>query len=248
MDKVLLYFSLKYNGDWDKIYKALDSKEKINYADLDNVTNNIECNFLTILNSMYPLSLKSSYKPPFVLFYKGNLSLISKYNKTIAVIGGENFNDYGYKATKKILSEFKKEQQIIMTYENNGLNEEILNYCREDNLKNIFILTTGIKNYLRKTSEMSNNDSLLVLSENYNLPIDDNKNHINRLISSFAKVVLFTQFSDQDMLFDLINFLLSEGKEIFAFPSFDDQYNSTNQLIKMGAKLTESAKDIIFYS
>ncbi|WP_342264496.1 hypothetical protein [Spiroplasma endosymbiont of Clivina fossor] len=29
MEKVLLYFVIKYNGNWDKVYEALDQKEKI---------------------------------------------------------------------------------------------------------------------------------------------------------------------------------------------------------------------------
>lgn len=29
MEEILLYFSLKYQGDFDKIYQALERKEKV---------------------------------------------------------------------------------------------------------------------------------------------------------------------------------------------------------------------------
>ena len=37
MDKILAYFSIKYEGDWDSIYKAINQKERIDQDELDRV-------------------------------------------------------------------------------------------------------------------------------------------------------------------------------------------------------------------
>jgi hypothetical protein len=88
MEQVLLYFTLKYKGNWDKIYDALDKKERVNQADLDAVSAKIVgCKYLTVLDVAYPNSLRQSYRPPFVIFYKGDISMIYKTYDTVGVIG-----------------------------------------------------------------------------------------------------------------------------------------------------------------
>ncbi|WP_026389726.1 hypothetical protein [[Acholeplasma] multilocale] len=60
MDWVLLFFTLKYNGDWEKIYKALEAKEKIEPVDLEEIKKTYSGNFLAITNPLYPNHLKHS--------------------------------------------------------------------------------------------------------------------------------------------------------------------------------------------
>jgi hypothetical protein len=88
MEQVLLYFTLKYKGNWDKIYDALDKKERVNQADLDAVSAKIVgCKYLTILDVAYPNNLRQGYRPPFVIFYKGDINLIYKNYDIVGVLG-----------------------------------------------------------------------------------------------------------------------------------------------------------------
>lgn len=108
MENVLLYFSLKYNETWDKIYQALESKEKITYKELEDVTTRISSDFITILSPLYPNYLKNTHKPPFVIYYKGDISLLSKYTKTVAMVGGSEINDYSKNNIEKLIKDFSK--------------------------------------------------------------------------------------------------------------------------------------------
>ena len=245
MDKVLLYFSLKYEGDWDKIYKALENKEKISHTSLENVVNQIDSDYITILSHLYPQNLKATYKPPFVLFYKGNIENLAQYNHTFGVVGGSRFDDHGYQIAKKFLKEFNHRQRVVVTYDNDGLNKELINYCRAENYKNIFILKGGMHTYLTKYQEIILTSNELVLSELYNESKIDGAQYVNRLMSALSRGLLFVQYGSGDNFNNLINFSLNEGKEIFAVPSLDSSFNQTNQLIRSGAKLTESIDDII---
>ncbi|WP_339022443.1 DNA-processing protein DprA [Spiroplasma endosymbiont of Crioceris asparagi] len=85
MNKILLYFAIKYNGDWDKIYSALKEKEQIAKEDLNRVINDVKYQFITILDNDYPEGFKEVYKPPFVLFYKGDKNILKLDNKIALV-------------------------------------------------------------------------------------------------------------------------------------------------------------------
>ena len=69
---ILIALSLKHNGDWDKIYEDIQNKTLVE----DTYTQQAENikNVITILDEEYPQQLKNSFKPPFVLFYKGNIN------------------------------------------------------------------------------------------------------------------------------------------------------------------------------
>ena len=65
--EVLLYFTLKYGGDWEKIYKAICTKEDIDYEDAERVVDEYPGEYITMLDKEYPEILKHTYHPPFVL-------------------------------------------------------------------------------------------------------------------------------------------------------------------------------------
>ena len=65
--EILLYLTLKYDNDWNKIYKAISNKEDIDYEDAEKVVDECPNEYITILDKEYPDILKHTYKPPFVL-------------------------------------------------------------------------------------------------------------------------------------------------------------------------------------
>ena len=75
---VLVYLACKYEGDWAKIYHAISHKEQVNEEDVKETLGRLECNTLVLLEEEYPEKLKQCYNPPFVLFYKGDISLLNE--------------------------------------------------------------------------------------------------------------------------------------------------------------------------
>jgi DNA processing protein len=79
------------------IYQALEKKEKVSLDEIEVIKKRIknqELNVITILDSEYPEALKFAYKPPFVIFYKGDLEILK--NKFINLTG--NYNNENSKA------------------------------------------------------------------------------------------------------------------------------------------------------
>ena len=84
MKEILLYFSIKYFGNWEKIYKAIENKEDVDFEKIKSYEEEYEGKYFTILDKEYPTKLKMVDKPPFVLFFKGDLSLLNS-GKTILI-------------------------------------------------------------------------------------------------------------------------------------------------------------------
>ncbi|AUM62514.1 DNA-processing protein DprA [Spiroplasma monobiae] len=248
MENVLLYFSIKYNGDWDKIYHALDTKEKITHKDLDEISSRIECNFITILSPLYPTYLKNTHKPPFVIYYEGDITLLSKYHKTIALVGGGDVDDYGVKNIEKLMEELNAENSVFSTIESTGVNSEVLDYAFKNEYKVIQVLEESMKDYLKKTIDLKERKNFLAISEFYENEKNINTqstDYSNRMICGISKGVVFIQFKINEPINKLFSFAINEGKEIFAVPDRNFSKNGTNKLIKNGAKLVENAKDIL---
>ena len=67
---ILLYLTLKYGNDWDKIYASIQNREDIDYEDAEKVLDEYPGECITILDEEYPAILKQCYKPPFVLLIR----------------------------------------------------------------------------------------------------------------------------------------------------------------------------------
>ena len=73
MEEILLYFALKYQGDFHAIMTAIENKEQVDKDEAKVLKARLKAHYLTILSPLYPTSLKNIQCPPFVLFYHGNM-------------------------------------------------------------------------------------------------------------------------------------------------------------------------------
>lgn len=72
---IILHFAVKYGNDWDKIYKALKSKEKVTKEEKKEIVkltiiDDKFKNAITISDSGYPVEMTMVNKPPFVVWKK----------------------------------------------------------------------------------------------------------------------------------------------------------------------------------
>lgn len=246
MNKVLLYFALKYQGDWDKIYMALEKKELIDFEELKSMEQKINCSYVTILDDNYPQSFKNIIKPPFILFYNGNLSLLNDQKLIISIFGKNKIDNYLYRIINDLVSKIIDNKIIITGFESECeiLINEIANIKQKDN---IIILSNGLDCIANdKNIELINNS--LIMSE-YPFELEINFSHINacnRLIAGISStlLVLPTQFTKE--IINLSNYFIKENKDIFIIPNQIYEKSNINQLIKEGAKLVEVINDILF--
>lgn len=79
MQKILIAFSQKYDGDFNSILEALKTKEKLSKNEIVTYNEDVEENVTTIISEDYPFALQLIPSPPVVLYYDGNIELMSKY-------------------------------------------------------------------------------------------------------------------------------------------------------------------------
>lgn len=75
MRTILLYFFIKYNENWDKIYKALETKERIDLEKIEKLDQEVskgKYNFIAIVDDNYPKEFMEIYKPPFIVMLDEN--------------------------------------------------------------------------------------------------------------------------------------------------------------------------------
>ena len=144
LEELVLYFSLKYEGDFQKIYEAVMSKEKVDEKLKNELMEKLKCKYVTIFSEDYPEMLKQINCPPFVLYYYGNLKLLDTV--TVAVEGTVNPTDYGKIVTEKVVNELISKNYTVVSGLGLGVNAIAHDVSIKNNGKTIAILGSGIDN------------------------------------------------------------------------------------------------------
>lgn len=247
MNDILLYLAVKYEGDFNKIFKAIMEKEHCNDEDVRKVVKSIKCKYTTVISSDYPERLKKLNHPPFVLFYEGDLSLINK--KNIAVIGSRENTEYGKIMTEKVINSLVYNEYVIIS----GLAKGIDYLAHIETLKRkgktIAVLGNGIDYYYplenKDVQDQIKKEGLLISEyppltkpQKYNFP------NRNRIIAALCDAVLVVESKTLSGTMTTVNEALALGKDIMCFPERATENSGCNQLIKSGAYLVDSIDDI----
>lgn len=248
MEEILLYLSIKYNGQFDKIYKAIEEKEQLDEKMLEEWKKRMKCSFTTIVSEDYPKSLKTIACPPFVLFYYGDLSLVNE--KSIGVIGMRYPSDYGIEVTNKFVHDLVNNEYVIVSGLALGIDGIAHKQAIDSNGKTIAVLGCGIdycypSNNLDLYKKIKNNH--LLISE-YPFDLSPKKWYFparNRLIAAFSDSLLVTEAKEKSGTMITVGFALEQGKEVMAVPSDINGYEGCNMLIQQGAKLVKNVEDIV---
>lgn len=222
----LIAYAYKYEGDYFKILKAIETKEEI-----DEIK---DSNAITILDREYPKELLELKYPPFVLFYKGNLELLKK--EKIGIVGSRNACDYALKATELLT---RKNNDLVIV---SGLAKGIDGKAHEIADYSIGVLGCGI-DYIYPYENIELYKKLikqgLLLSEYpaktkplaYHFPFR------NRIIAALSCTIYVMQSSQKSGTVTTINEALELQKDVKVLPFsiFDEDGNYNNYLINEGA-------------
>ena len=225
---ILIAYSLKYDGEYFAILKAIKDKEEIKPISLENC--------FTIFDDIYPKELLNLKYPPLVIYYKGNINLLKE--DKIAVVGSRMACDYALKATTHLI--MKNIDKTIVS----GLACGIDAKAHEIADKTIGVLGCGI-DYVYPRSNMYLFNKLkntgLMLSEYPNMvkPLAYHFPFRNRIIISLSKTIYIMQSTKKSGTMTSVNEALELGKEIKVLPYdiYSEYGVNNNELILDGASL-----------
>lgn len=246
--EILIAHAIHFNGDWDKLFDSISDREYLSSEEITAANMNLKCKALTIADPEYPEYLRHAFKPPIVLFYEGDISLIQDPSKCLAVVGTRKPTEKGKAITREIVHKTCKEY-ITVSGLASGIDRIAHVTAIRGGGKTIAVLGSGI-DYCYPTE---NNDIFKKIKENHLLiseyppgspPNQGNFPQRNRLIAIFSKGVLITESSIRSGTSITANFGLSFGREVMCVPSDDFNNSGCNLFIKEGAALVENAEDV----
>lgn len=172
---------------------------------------------------------------PAVLFCRGNIGLMSR--TTVAVVGSRNCDQYGVNATRRIVEQVAKCNNIaLVTGLAIGIDSVALEEARKYAVPTISVIAGGHKIFSK-----INND--LIISE-YPPANKLSKGHFiirNRLIASLADVVIVAQAGEKSGALYTAEYAKQCNKLLFAVPGqmTDYRFIGCNRLISNGAHIID---------
>ena len=247
---VIIHLALKYHGDWNQIYQAIKAKEAVSEDEIMLSMAKLNSGAMTIIDEDYPERLKKIYKPPFVLFYHGDTRLLGDDLDTVAVIGTRQPTAYGIAMTRKITEDLVNADILIVSGMAKGIDGIAHEAALAHQGKTIAVLGSGIDicypNDNRSIYERMKQTQLVLSEYPGSLqPHKDNFPWRNRIIAGLADAVFVSEAKRRSGTLITVGYALYQGKDVYALPHHADADSSCNRLIKDGATLVESARDII---
>ena len=235
---IITYLSVKYDGDWNSIYQAIKNKEMVDEQTVLQTINEITVSYTTIIDEDYPESLKKIYKPPFVLYYKGNLKLLDK-QPILSISGSYKLSEYTHNKLDEILKQFRKNSVTIATSsKNNNYNEIIERYYSK---KMIVVHDSGINKY------MNTDDYGLTFSE-YPERTGSNPQHINwanRLLAGISNALFVPEVLKKEPALITVGYGVYLNKPVGVLSQQASSKDATTELIKDGAIVVTTASELL---
>ncbi|MGI6092482.1 MAG: DNA-protecting protein DprA [Veillonellaceae bacterium] len=227
----------------------LDHREKIDVHKIAAEWEKKRIKLCTISDEEYPNLLRNTFKPPVILYYRGTLPAANDY--TIAIVGARRATAYGKNAAGMLAAELAASGFWVVSGGARGIDSS----AHAGALKNgrtIAVLGSGVDVvYPPENRRLFDNiaEAGAVVSE-YPPGTLVHAAHFparNRIISGLSLGTIIIEAARKSGALITADFALEQGRDVFAVPGsiFSELSKGTNYLIKQGAKLVDSASDIL---
>ena len=221
--------------------------------DLDRQIKLIEKNNVTLIpldSELYPVSLKSIFDPPLVLFVKGEI--LPQDYFSIAIVGTRLASFYGRAMSEKLSSQLVEKGFTIVSGGARGIDTFSHQAALRAKGRTLAVLGCGLDiayppenkklfEEIAKKGAIISEFPLSMRPDKGNFPMR------NRIISGLSLGVVVIEAPHKSGALITVTHANEQGREVFSVPGHADSFVSkgTNQLLREGAKLVENADDII---
>lgn len=206
---------------------------------------------IRIENSQYPDALRKIKNPPKQLYLEGNIELLNK--NSIAIIGSRNCSENGKILAKKFAKELVEQGLTIISGMAKGIDSHAHIETLNNNGNTIAVLGNGFNNIFPK----ENINLYRKIIESNGLIISEYPPNVkaksefflerNRIVSGLSIGILVIEAAYRSGTSVTARIAKEQGKKIFVLPhEIGDIHGvGTNNLIRKGATLVTSTKEII---
>jgi len=208
------------------------------------------CRIVTQEDTEYPVLLREIYDPPIVLYVKGTLSNRSK--NSVALVGSRMTTPYGVETARKLAYQLAYIGVTVVSGGARGIDSAAHQGALSAKGETLAVLGTGINRVTPPENvelfERIAANGALITQFPFNRPPDKQSFPIrNRIVAgmTLGTVVIEANLTSGALI--TANFATEYGRQVFAVPGRIDSPRSKgcHELIKKGAKLCESAEDIL---
>ena len=203
-------------------------------------------------DTMYPHLLQQIPHPPFILFAKGNISLLQETH-ALGVVGTRKVTDYGQEVTELFVRDLVAQGFVIVSGMALGVDGIAHKTALANNGKTIAVLGSGVdvpmprehaylyQNILEKNGLIVSTFAPGEGASKGSFPAR------NAIIAGLTQGILVTEGAEDSGSLITAAYAKKFGRPIFAVPGRITSHLSegTNNLIKQGAYAVSSASDII---
>ncbi len=208
------------------------------------------CQIVVGTDECYPPSLRQIYDPPIVLYVKGQL--VERDRHAIALVGSRLTTPYGQDTARKLAAQLVQAGITVVSGGARGIDTAAHRGALQAQGRTIAVLGTGINRVVPpENAELFAQISAqgaLVTQFPFNRPPDKQSFPIrNRIVAGMTLATVVVEATLTSGALITANLALDYGRQVMAVPGRIDSPRSKgcNDLIKKGAKLCESAEDIL---
>ncbi|MCZ6863033.1 MAG: DNA-processing protein DprA [Alphaproteobacteria bacterium] len=196
----------------------------------------------------YPRALAAIDDAPPMIALKGNVHLLAK--PMIAVVGARNASGNGKRLAAKLADELGQAGFVVVSGLARGIDASAHKAALAGGT--VGVVAGGIDiSYPKENTplqeEIADRGVLLAESPVGVAPVARHFPRRNRIISGLSLGVVIVEAAPRSGSLITARMALEQGREVFAVPGspLDPRARGANNLIRQGATLTESAKDIV---
>jgi DNA processing protein len=208
------------------------------------------CQFLVRGSPAYPALLEEIYDPPLVLYARGHMETLGR--PCIALVGTRKPTIYGLQIAQGLASDLASRRITIASGLARGIDAAAHRGCLQGNGSTIAVLGCGIdivypREHHHLTQQILENGLLLSEFAPGTSPAPQNFPVRNRIISGLALGTLIVEAREYSGSLITARLAMEQNREVFAVPGnlTNPQSFGPNFLIKQGAKLVQSWRDIV---
>jgi DNA processing protein len=203
-------------------------------------------------DSRYPAALLETADPPLLLYAQGRIDLMHQCSVSVAVVGSRNPTRQGADNARAFAAHLSRAGLVVVSGLAHGIDAAAHEGALEGSTGTIAVVGTGLDRvYPSRHLELAHRIACSgVLISEYSLgtpPLPANFPLRNRIIAGLSRGTLVVEAALPSGSLITARLALEAGRDVFAIPGsiHSPLSRGCHALIKQGAKLVDSAQDIL---
>ncbi|MFV0246681.1 MAG: DNA-processing protein DprA [Mycoplasmatales bacterium] len=223
-----------------QILKKDPNLDSVPYNEAKKYEESLTCKYITIFDSAYPNKLKLLPNPPWLIYYSGNISILS--NRLTGIYGSTKPTNYGIKSTRDIIK--KEITNDIITCFTYGISKQVILSSKIQSRNLICILASSFS----RAYPLSMKDLIPgIIKEGLLIslfPPDsdvcfENYKQQNELLVSLCEDIYIVEAKENSPSMYMALHASEQLKDVYALPGniYSENSKGTNMLIQEGANV-----------